>query len=162
MNAKKYIRLATVVKSGLRARFRSSRCRQPGLWICPRRGCARHDVAQSPASLEIILQSEWTATVVRSRQVSRSTAFTGLLDTFEKKDSLTMSMSTLYLFGRIDGEREYVNQTLSGTGLVAARGHVVPADPLTSAKTATGGQFHSDGRILVLVLAPKTPASATR
>jgi len=52
----------------------------------------------------------------------------------------------------IDGEREYVNGTLSGTGLVAQRDHVTPADPLTSAKTATGGEFHSDGRILVLVL----------
>jgi LssY C-terminus len=52
----------------------------------------------------------------------------------------------------IDGEREFVNQTLSGTGLVSARGHLTPTNPLTSAKTATGGEFHSDGRILVLVL----------
>jgi hypothetical protein len=52
----------------------------------------------------------------------------------------------------IDGEREYVNGTLSGTGLVVQRDHVTPADPLTTAKTATGGEFHSDGRILVLVL----------
>ena len=52
----------------------------------------------------------------------------------------------------IDGEREYVNDTLSGTGLVVERDHVTPANPLTTAKTATGGEFHSDGRILVLVL----------
>jgi hypothetical protein len=52
----------------------------------------------------------------------------------------------------IDGEREYVNGTLSGTGLVVQRDHVTPADALTTAKTATGGEFHSDGRILVLVL----------
>ncbi len=52
----------------------------------------------------------------------------------------------------IDGEREYVNGTLSGTGLVVQRDHVTPAQPLTTAKTATGGEFHSDGRILVLVL----------
>ncbi len=52
----------------------------------------------------------------------------------------------------IDDEREYVNQTLSGTGLVVARGHVAPIHPVTEAKTATGGGFHSDGRILVLVL----------
>ena len=52
----------------------------------------------------------------------------------------------------IDGEREYVNGTLSGTGLVAQRDHVTPSDPLTTAKTATGGEFHSDGRIVVLVL----------
>jgi len=52
----------------------------------------------------------------------------------------------------IDGEREYVNGTLSGTGLVTQRDHVTPPDPLTTAKTATGGEFHSDGKILVLVL----------
>jgi hypothetical protein len=52
----------------------------------------------------------------------------------------------------VDGEREYVNGTLSETGLVAQREHVVPVDPLTTAKTATGGEFHSDGRIVVLVL----------
>jgi LssY C-terminus len=52
----------------------------------------------------------------------------------------------------IDGEREYLNDTLSRTGLVVERTHVTPADPLTEASTATGGTFHSDGRILVLVL----------
>ena len=52
----------------------------------------------------------------------------------------------------IDGEREYVNGTLSSTGLVVQRDHVTPADALTTAKTATGGEFHSDGRIVVLVL----------
>lgn len=52
----------------------------------------------------------------------------------------------------IDGEREYVNGTLSGTGLVTQRDHVTPADALTTAKTATGGEFHSDGKVLVLVL----------
>jgi hypothetical protein len=57
----------------------------------------------------------------------------------------------------IDGEREYVNGTLSGTGLVVQRDHVTPADPLTTAKTATGGEFHSDGRILLLVLKDTAP-----
>ena len=52
----------------------------------------------------------------------------------------------------IDGEREYVNATLSGTGFVVQRDHVTPSTPLTTAKTATGGEFHSDGRIVVLVL----------
>jgi len=62
----------------------------------------------------------------------------------------------------IDGEREYVNGTLSGTGMVVQRTHVTPGDPLTTAKTATGGVFHSDGRILVLVLkdAPQTKEKA--
>jgi hypothetical protein len=52
----------------------------------------------------------------------------------------------------VDGEREYVDDTLSRTGLVIERTHVTPADPLTDAYTASGGSFHSDGRILVLVL----------
>lgn len=56
----------------------------------------------------------------------------------------------------IDAEREYVIGTLSGTGLVVQRDHVLPADPLTTAKTATGGVFHSDGRVLVLVLKDST------
>ena len=61
----------------------------------------------------------------------------------------------------IDAEREYVNGTLSGTGLVTAREHVAPPNALTEAKTATGGSFHSDGRILVLVLSPAATASAS-
>jgi hypothetical protein len=150
-----------------------------------------------------------------------NTALNAVIDSLEKKDYLTMPMSTLFLFGRaqdygfahaepvrvamsrnhlrvwkstfevdgrplwcvaathdigferdqrnnglthkidpaIDGEREYVNGTLSGTGLVVQRDHVTPADPLTTAKTATGGEFHSDGRILVLVLSNKTSKS---
>ena len=137
-----------------------------------------------------------------------------VIDSLEKKDYLTMPMSTLYLFDRpqdygfahaepvrvamsrnhlrawsspylvegrplwcvaathdvgferdernnnvthkidpaIDSEREYVNDTLSRTGLVVQRTHVTPADPVIAASTATGGSFHSDGRILVLVL----------
>lgn len=59
----------------------------------------------------------------------------------------------------IDGEREYVNGTLTGTGLVMQRDHVTPADALTTAKTATGGEFHSDGKILVLVLKDTSPKS---
>ncbi|HUJ29942.1 MAG TPA: LssY C-terminal domain-containing protein [Candidatus Acidoferrum sp.] len=61
----------------------------------------------------------------------------------------------------IDGERDYVNATLSATGFVAQRDHVTPPNALTTAKTATGGEFHSDGRIVVLVLKSGTPASAS-
>jgi hypothetical protein len=144
-----------------------------------------------------------------------------VIDSLEKKDYLTMPMSTLYLFDRpqdygfahaepvrvamsrnhlrawkspyivdgrplwcvaathdvgferdernnklthkidpaIDGEREYVNDTLSRTGLVTQRAHVTPADPVTTASTATGGSFHSDGRILVLVLKDESTTS---
>jgi hypothetical protein len=72
---------------------------------------------------------------------------------FEHDDrSKSITSVTHKIDPAIDGEREYVNDTLSSTGLVIARSHVTPADPLTEAKTATGGSFHSDGRILVLVL----------
>jgi hypothetical protein len=37
---------------------------------------------------------------------------------------------------------------------------VTPENPLTEAKTATGGSFHSDGRIVVLILKPGATASA--
>jgi hypothetical protein len=146
-----------------------------------------------------------------------------VIDSLEKKDYLTMPMSTLYLFDRpqdygfaraeavrvamsrnhlrvwkspyavdgrplwcvaatqdvgfernernnsvthkidpaIDGEREYVNDTLSRTGLVTQRTHVAPTDPVTTASTATGGSFHSDGRILVLVLKNTSHAGKT-
>ncbi|MFZ3381568.1 MAG: LssY C-terminal domain-containing protein [Candidatus Acidiferrales bacterium] len=151
----------------------------------------------------------------------QDTVINAITDSLEKKDYLTMPMSTLFLFDRpqdfgfahaepvrvamsrnhlrvwkspyavdgrplwcvaathdigferdqrnngvthkidpaIDGEREYVNDTLSSTGLVIQRTHVTPPDPLTEAKTATGGSFHSDGRILVLVLKETTTAS---
>ena len=161
-----------------------------------------------------VLQVFSTAGWVKVDAKVGNTAMNAVMDSLEKKDYLTMPMSTLFLFGRaqdygfahaepvrvamsrnhlrvwksanevdgrplwcvaathdigferdqrnngvthkidpaIDGEREYVNGTLSATGLVAQRDHVTPADPLTTAKTATGGEFHSDGKILVLVL----------
>jgi hypothetical protein len=52
----------------------------------------------------------------------------------------------------IDKEREYLGETLDGTGNVAVLDHVLPPDPLKEAHTATGGTFQSDGRILVLQL----------
>jgi LssY C-terminus len=160
--------------------------------------------------VEVFTTAQW----VKVDAKVENTALNAVMDSLEKKDYLTMPMSTLFLFGRaqdygfahaepvrvamsrnhlrvwkspyqvdgrplwcvaathdigferdqrnngvthkidpaIDGEREYVNGTLSATGLVVQRDHVTPADPLTTAKTATGGEFHSDGRILVLVL----------
>jgi hypothetical protein len=165
-----------------------------------------------------VVQAFATAGWVQVDKSVGNTALNALMDSFEKKDYLTMPMSTLFLFNRpqdygfahaepvrvamsrnhlrvwkseyevggrplwciaathdigferdqrnngvthkidpaIDGEREYVNGTLSGTGLIAQRDHVTPADSLTTAKTATGGEFHSDGRIVVLVLKNST------
>ena len=167
---------------------------------------------------EQVVKAFTTAEWVQVDKTVQNTVMNAVLESVEKKDYLTMPMSTLFLFNRsqdygfahaepvkvamsrnhlrvwkspyeidgrplwcvaathdigferdqrnnglthkidpaIDGEREYVNGTLSGTGLVIQRDHVTPADPLTTAKTATGGEFHSDGRIVVLVLKNST------
>jgi hypothetical protein len=52
----------------------------------------------------------------------------------------------------IDTERTYVEQTVSQTGLFDSVSYAKPPNPLTEAKTATGGSFHSDGRVLLLIL----------
>src|SRR2546423_1613798 len=54
----------------------------------------------------------------------------------------------------IDLERDYLEKTLTATGLVSEVSHFLPTDALKEAKTATGGSFHSDGRVLVLALNP--------
>jgi hypothetical protein len=52
----------------------------------------------------------------------------------------------------IDQERDYVEKTLAATGLVSEVTHFLPDNPVQSAKTATGGSFHSNGQVLVLQL----------
>ncbi|HEY2823236.1 MAG TPA: LssY C-terminal domain-containing protein [Candidatus Acidoferrum sp.] len=52
----------------------------------------------------------------------------------------------------IDLERNYVEKTLTSTGLVGEVEHYLPDNPLKTAKTATGGEFHSDGHVLILKL----------
>lgn len=52
----------------------------------------------------------------------------------------------------IDLERDYVEKTLTSTGLVAEVSHFLPDKPLKEARTATGGSFHSNGQVLVLKL----------
>jgi len=52
----------------------------------------------------------------------------------------------------IDLERDYVQKTLSSTGLVAEIFHFLPENPMKEAKTATGGSFHSNGQVLILRL----------
>lgn len=52
----------------------------------------------------------------------------------------------------IDAERDYVEKTLSSTGLVSQITHFLPDNPMKEAKTATGGSFHSNGEVLILKL----------
>lgn len=63
----------------------------------------------------------------------------------------------------IDREREYLARTLVASGAIAQWSHVTPRHAVTEAKTATGGSFHSDGRVLVLVLGERgTTAAAAK
>ncbi len=52
----------------------------------------------------------------------------------------------------IDLERNYVEKTLTSTGLVVEVEHYLPDNPMKEAKTATGGTFHSDGHVVIMKL----------
>jgi len=56
----------------------------------------------------------------------------------------------------IDLERDYVEKTLSATGLVSEVAHFLPVHPMKVAKTATGGSFYSSGQVLILRLDEST------
>jgi len=57
----------------------------------------------------------------------------------------------------IDLERDYVEKTLTSTGLVTELTHFLPDNPMQEAKTATGGTFHSNGQVLILKLDESAP-----
>lgn len=52
----------------------------------------------------------------------------------------------------VDGERQNIGESLQKTGLVQELTEYLPPDPVQSANNATGGGYHSDGRILVITL----------
>ena len=52
----------------------------------------------------------------------------------------------------VDGERDNIGQTLQTASKVKSLYYYLPPDPVQGAKNATGGGYHSDGRILVVVL----------
>lgn len=52
-----------------------------------------------------------------------------------------------------DGERDYIHDGLMQTGLVVKTAYMTPSDPILTARTATGEQFNSDGRTLLVYLA---------
>jgi dienelactone hydrolase len=51
-----------------------------------------------------------------------------------------------------DGERDYIRDSLVQTGMVVKTDYITPTDPVTSAKTATGSGFTSDGRTVLIYL----------
>jgi hypothetical protein len=145
---------------------------------------------------------------------TRESALKAVLETYQKKDYLTMPMSQLYLFDRVqdfgyeqaepyavvasrhhfriwkapftwnnrtvwvgagthdigferdqrngkvthkidpavDGERDNIGASLQKTDKVKDMAYYLPADAIREARNATGGGYHSDGRVLVIVL----------
>jgi hypothetical protein len=59
---------------------------------------------------------------------------------------------THHIDANIDQERDFIEQSFAAAGVIAGAAYVMPANPLTTAKTATGGSFESDGRIVVMDL----------
>jgi len=53
-----------------------------------------------------------------------------------------------------DAERDYIRDSLTQTGMTVKTTYMTATNPVTSARTATGGQFHSDGRTLIVYLKP--------
>ncbi len=68
-----------------------------------------------------------------------------------EKDQRTGGV-THHIDANVDQERDFLEQSFSGAGVLAGAAYVTPASPLTTAKTATGGSFASDGRIVVMEL----------
>jgi hypothetical protein len=141
-------------------------------------------------------------------------ALKAVLETYQKKDYLTMPMSPLRLFGRVqdygyeqaepysvvasrhhfriwkapftykgeavwvgagthdigfekdqrngkvthkidpavDGERDNIGSSLQKAGKVKSMHYYMPPNPVQDARNATGGGYHSDGRIIVMLL----------
>lgn len=52
----------------------------------------------------------------------------------------------------IDKERDYILQSFDAAGAFSSAAYVTPSNPMREAHTATGGSFHSDGRILIMAL----------
>ncbi len=54
----------------------------------------------------------------------------------------------------VDGEREYVGDSLSQSGMVARMDYMIPREAIKDARTAHGEEFRSDGRTLIIFLRP--------
>jgi hypothetical protein len=59
---------------------------------------------------------------------------------------------THHIDSNVDDERGFVERSLTESGEVSQHTHVLPANPVQDAKTASGGGFHSNGEVLVMWL----------
>jgi hypothetical protein len=78
-----------------------------------------------------------------------------------EKDQRSANAITHKIDQDVDNERDFIGATLQQAGQVEAMSYMTRANPIKSAKTATGGNIQSDGRVLVIVL-KAAPGSAAK
>ena len=71
-----------------------------------------------------------------------------------EKDQRSKNAITHKIDQEVDKERDFIGATLTDAGMVQAMDYMTRSHPITSTKTATGGEIKSDGRVLVIVLKP--------
>jgi hypothetical protein len=71
-----------------------------------------------------------------------------------EKDQRSANAITHKIDQDVDNERDFIGATLTDAGRVQAMDYMTRSHPITSTKTATGGEIKSDGRVLVIVLKP--------
>jgi len=98
----------------------------------------------------------WNSPLSTSQQTVWAGA--GTHDIGIEKDQRSANAITHKIDQNVDGERDFIGETLKNAGQVQAMEYMTRSHPITSAKTATGGEIKSDGRVLVIVLkgAPTT------
>lgn len=69
-----------------------------------------------------------------------------------EKDQRSPNAITHKIDQDVDNERDFIGATLQQSGQVQAMSYMTRSKPIKSAKTATGGDIQSDGRVLVIVL----------
>ena len=71
-----------------------------------------------------------------------------------EKDQRSANAITHKIDQDVDNERDFIGATLTQAGKVQAMDYMTRSHPITSTKTATGGEIKSDGRVLVIILKP--------
>ena len=71
-----------------------------------------------------------------------------------EKDQRSANAITHKIDQDVDNERDFIGATLTQAGKVQTMEYMTRSHPITSTKTATGGEIKSDGRVLVIILKP--------
>ena len=84
----------------------------------------------------------------------------GTHDVGIERDDRSKNAITHKIDQDVDNERDFIGATLQQAGQVEAMSYMSRSNPIKTAKTATGGNIQSDGRVLVIVLKPAQTANA--